>query len=300
MNKRGAVEREDDATASGAARGTASGSASGSPSGTAYGAVTILNATATGRGCALAIDARTTAHWTPQADGWAWHGTSDDKLARAVHEVVRRKGGARGAAVDCQTPFPPARGLKTSSAAATAMLRAATAAAGIELDADRLDALAVQAARDAGVTITGALDDQVAVSRGGCHLSDNQEGRVVQSFAVPAWHVAVWVPDKSIQKARVAGVDPGAAAEGARAAEALLRDGDVPGAMTRNGQAFHALYAAAGLPVTRAPVDVALAAGALGSGLSGTGPAVAAIFEAPAGLAPVAGGRWRWHKAVGG
>lgn len=267
--------------------------------GQAHGAITVLNASATGIGCSLAIDAPTNATWEWGGDGLQWAGPTDDRLARRIYErvldVLRRDDGAR---LDCRSTFPPSRGLKTSSAAGTALIRAASATFGEEIGEGLIDDLCVDASIDAGVTLTGAYDDQIAVSRGGCHLTDNMMRQIVTEVPVEPWHVAVWVPDAAIQKSDLRRVDVRAVVDEARASEAMLRDGDLPGALQRNGAAFFRLYQAAGLPVTDAPVDVAQQAGALAAGLSGTGPAVAAIFDEQVDLDEVDGGLWHWHRVV--
>lgn len=262
--------------------------------GRAHGAVTILNATATGIGCALAVEAGAVARWTWQGDRLVLDGAPDDRLARAVQQQC----GGAGAQVSTSTRFAPARGLKTSSSSAAAMLRAAHAARGDGLEDRELLRAAVRASRDAGVTLTGALDDQAAVTLGGCHLTDNRRDAVLQTLPAERWHVAVWVPDEGLPKPRLQGVDASAVAKDARAAERLAMQGRLAEAMTRNGEAFTRLYAAAGLPVDARPAAVALANGALGAGLSGTGPAVAALFGARTDLPSVSGGQWLWTRAV--
>lgn len=266
-----------------------------------FGAVTVLNATATGRGASLAIRDGIEATWTWGGDGVRLESATDDRLAVAVHALLcDRFQRSDGAAIRTASTFPPARGLKTSSGAAAAMLRAGAEAAGIAMDDDEVASLAVEASRQAGVTITGAFDDQTAVIRGGCHLTDNAAQTVLESIPVEPWVVAVWVPDAEIAKSDVATIDPAPVAPLIEAAELLLRMGDLPGAMTANGAAYLRLYRAAGLPVTEAPVDAAVAAGALGAGLSGTGPAVAALFEpgATPRIDEVAGGTWVLTEAV--
>ena len=261
--------------------------------GQAHGAVTILNATATGRGCSMAIDAATEATWHWGGSALAIEGAPDARLADACWRVAQaRLGRDDGASIRIRSDLPHARGLKTSSSAATAMLRAA----GLP-EAD-VEVAAVDAARQAGVTLTGAFDDQVAVTRGGCHLTDNGAMQVIARFPVEPWHVAIWVPDEPVPKSRIAAIDASGLRPAIEAAEARLLADDIPDAMTRNGAAFSSLYAAAGVPVTEDPARVALHAGAVGAGLSGTGPAIAALFDAPADLPPVEGGVWRWHRTV--
>ena len=279
--------------------------------GEALGAVTVLNATATGIGCALAIRGPTP---VMQAD-WTWsdapdmrlEGAPDDRLGRAVLHILRDDLDAPpGARVAMRSAVPPARGLKSSSAAAAAMVRAALDALGPgSMDkaqraaVDVVD-LAVRACIDAGVTLTGAYDDQVAVVLGGCRLTDNLQRRDLGALPVRHDHVAVWVPDAAIDKSGLRHVALDAVVPAAREAERLARAGDVAAAMTRNGEAFHAAYRDAGLPVDDAPVRAALDAGAAGAGLSGTGPAVAALFEAPVDLPPVPGGAWTWWEVAHG
>lgn len=278
-----------------AARGSATASQTGQ--GFAFGAVSILNATATGIGCALAVEAGTHAVWRlgrGRGEGLVTLGAPDDRLVRAVHAAT----GGGPAEVLCTSAFPPSRGLKTSSSAAAALVRAAHAATGrAATDRDVVRA-AVAASRAAGVTITGALDDQCATTLGGCHLTDNRRDAVLQTLGAERWHVAAWVPDAAIPKTRAAAVDASAIAREARAAEHLATHGRLPEALTRNGAAFTRLYAAAGLPVDERPARVALQHGALGAGLSGCGPAVAALFDARVDLPAVPGGSWTWTRAV--
>lgn len=266
--------------------------------GEAFGAITVLNATANGIGCSLAINAPTRATWDWVGHDFDWRTSVDDRLACAVYERASDALGRRGAVASCDTPFPPGRGLKTSSAAATALLRAAWDAAGSEIDIDELDTTAVRSAKDAGVTLTGAYDDQVAVSRGGCHVTDNAMRRVLRRIDTPSWHVAVWVPEAEIPKNRVAHIDPAHIRKDVERAAKAAMAGDVAAALRDNGRAFLDLYSVAGLPVSDLPVRVAYENGATSAGLSGTGPAVAALFEHPVDLPAVPGGQWSWHRTV--
>lgn len=265
--------------------------------GWAWGAVTIVNATATGVGCALAVEGATTARWAPRASTPAT-GTLIDAV-RA--QLGRLPGWTDAMQLHVEAAFPPSRGLKTSSSVAAAALRAGRAALALSDDDAWVIQQAVAASRDAGVTLTGALDDQVATVIGGCHLTDNNEGRVLHSAPTRAWDVAIWVPEASIAKAEVARLATKTIYRDIEEASEMARAGDLPGAMTANGTAYTRLYEAAGLPVTAEPAQVALRAGAEGAGLSGTGPAVAALFRPGLGrvdLRPVRGGQWTWTRAV--
>jgi shikimate kinase len=267
--------------------------------GQAFGAVTILNATATGVGCALAVEGGATATWTRRRDAKVVLASgADDALVQAVALEMADRLHGRGGNVEVACEVPPARGLKSSSSVAAALVRAAAGSVDRALGDAEAERLAVAASRRAGVTLTGAFDDQVAVVRAGCHLTDNARMEVLAALPIEPWAVAIWVPEASIAKAQVRGIDASAIAPACRKAEQLARAGDLPGAMSENGKAFHRLYSAAGLPVSAAPVEVAVGHGSLGAGLSGTGPAVAALFDRVVALPAVPGGTWRWTKAV--
>lgn len=264
--------------------------------GEAFGAVSIVNATATGVGCALAVKLGASATWTPGGDGLQVKGAPDLHLVQAVADEIQPGQGA-SVAIDCAAPA--SRGLKTSSSVAAALVRAALAAqTQSRLEVAEVERLAVAASRRANVTITGALDDQAAVVRGGCHLVDNRLGRQLASLETAPWQVALWVPEARIAKAQVAGLDVSHLRDAVGSAVDLARAGRIPEAMTANGRAYHDAYAAAGLPVDDLPTKVAQSKGALGAGLSGTGPAVAALFARRVELPPVRGGTWRWTRTV--
>lgn len=260
--------------------------------GQAHGAVSLLNGTLCGTGCSLAVEGGVEAEWNWRPESGIEHtGGPDDRVVRAVHKFLGRPDGAT---VATRSQWPHARGLKTSSAAAAALLRAATS-----LEGQALVDAAVWCSRAAGVTLTGAWDDQWAVTMPGAHLVDNAHGHAIAVLAVAPVPVAVWVPDATIAKAQVAAIPvPESAKAEARAICELIRDADIMAAMQRNGRLVHKLYAAAGLPVTDAPVRAAMEAGALAASITGTGPAVAALFEEEVPLPTVPGGAWRWTRVV--
>lgn len=266
-----------------------------------HAAVSVINATATGHGAALAVVGGVEATWTvTDHEGleWATPGM-DDRLAVAVHGILRDQYGAKGGAhARTSSTFPHARGLKTSSGAAAALMLAGAQAHGVPMSVSRLIKRSVEASVAAGVTVTGAFDDQVAVVQGGCHLTDNVAGHILEEVQPEKWHVAIWVPEATIDKDHVAPIDASHVAKKIRNAEKRLVEGDIPAAMTINGRAFTGLYQAAGLPVNPRPAQVALEHGAVGAGLSGTGPAVAALFDDRVDLPETVGGTWHWTRVV--
>lgn len=254
----------------------------------APGAGTILNALATGIGSAFAIDieTRATVELEPDADAVTGQisGEPDadtELIERCVQLVIDRFGDDEGAVVRTESDVPMAAGLKSSSAAANAAVLAACDALdvpiGDEGPIDRLDAclVGVAAARDAGVTVTGAFDDASASMLGGVTLTDNTTD-TLRSRETVSWDVAVWTPPERAYSAD-ADVDRcKRIAPMARLAEELASAGRYTEAMTINGLAFSA---ALGFQPD-ATVDVLDRAA--GVSLSGTGPSVVAVGAAEA------------------
>jgi shikimate kinase len=252
----------------------------------ANGAISVVNAIVTGHaGASLAIDLRTEARVTlledaPEVevviDG---HEAENPALARLVLKaVVARLGEPEwGGRVETTSAIPPTRGLKSSSAAANAVALAANRAfqlyEGRALDRAALLEAAIEAALDAGVTITGAFDDASASMGGGLYVTDNRERKVLHREAVDeSLRVVLLVPAGRTPTLAVKDLPYAPFAPLALTAHALARNGRWPEAMTMNGLACGALY-----DVPPAWTRAALAAGALAAGVSGKGPAFAAI-----------------------
>jgi shikimate kinase len=239
---------------------------------------TVLNALATGTGSAFAIDAETTA--VVDLDGSTGvEGTIVDAPAadtrlieRCVELVVERFGDGEGGRVRTESDVPMAAGLKSSSAAANAAVLATLDALGATDAIDRIDAcrLGVRAAREVGVTVTGAFDDASASMLGGLTVTDNEADELLARDAID-WDVLVWTPpeqafsaDANVERCRRIAPMADLAAE-------LALDGDYGRAMTVNGLAF---CAALGFPTD--PLVAAMPA-ADGASLSGTGPSFVAV-----------------------
>ncbi|MCU0859026.1 MAG: shikimate kinase, partial [Thermoplasmata archaeon] len=125
------------------------------------GAVTIVNAIATGKGAAFGVDLETDVS-VELRDGpdFALDGEAEGlELASGCVLSAAAMSGAKtsGAVVKVRSEIPISKGLKSSSAASNAMVLAAVKAAGGAVgDADILD-LAIDESVKAGVTITGAF-----------------------------------------------------------------------------------------------------------------------------------------------
>jgi shikimate kinase len=247
----------------------------------------VLNALANHTGSAFAIDADTTATVELDDGGTVTGevaGSPDADTAlieRCVELVADRYGDGQGGTVRTESEVPMAAGLKSSSAAANATVLATLDALSVAVGPDgaltRADAarIGVEAARDAGVTATGAFDDASASMLGGVTVTDNDHDELLARDEVE-WDVLVWTPPERAYSAEadVARCERIAPVADFVAETAL--DGRYAEAMTVNGFAFSAALGFSAEPLIEALPE------ARGVSLSGTGPSVTAIGTADA------------------
>lgn len=259
----------------------------------APGAGTVLNALATGQGSAFAIDVETEATVALAADADSFSGEvagaadADTRLIeRCAERVVEQFGDSEGGTVTTGSDVPMAAGLKSSSAAANATVLATLSALGVDVvDGDeaadsnrkgdtitRVEAcrIGVEAARDVGVTITGAFDDAAASMLGGVVVTDNTEDELL-AHETREWDVLVWTPP---ERAYSADADVERCKQISKMADLvaeLALDGRFGEAMTVNGLAY-----SAALDFETDPAVEALPH-CHGVSLSGTGPSVVAV-----------------------
>jgi shikimate kinase len=244
---------------------------------------TILNALATGRGSAFAIDLYTTAT-VELTDAAAVEGSvagapdADTRLIeQCVARVTERFGDSEGGRVRTESEVPMAAGLKSSSAAANATVLATLDALGAArtVPPEQAARIGVEVAREAGVTVTGAFDDASASMLGGVTVTDNERDELLDR-AAPDWDVLVWTPP---ERAYSADADVAACqrvAPVARLVEDLALEGAYTRAMTVNGLVFCAALGFPPDPIVEALPDAA------GVSLSGTGPSFTAVGDTEA------------------
>ena len=241
---------------------------------------TVLNALATGTGSAFAIDEYVTATVTlADEPGVTGHiaGVEDGDtrlIERCVERVVERVGDGQGGTVRTESDVAPAAGLKSSSAAANATVLATLSALDASDAVSRAEAarIGVQAARDVGVTVTGAFDDASASMLGGVTVTDN-DGDELLARETRDWDVLVWTPP---ERAYSADADVERCRQVAPMADLvadLALDGAFGRAMTVNGLAFCEALGRSADPMVEAM------SGAHGVSLSGTGPSFVAVGE---------------------
>lgn len=250
--------------------------------GEARGAVSIVNAIAAGKGCAVGIDLRTWAEVElVPGEGAEVHleGFPDEpvKLAElSVQAVLDHFSMKRKAIVRTGSQIPVSRGLKSSSAAANAVILATLDALKAEMPAIDILKMNADVSIRAGVSVTGAMDDAAASLLGGVVFSDNHARTLLRREAFDLCdRVVIAVPDRMIRKSglpkeRIAVYRP-LAEEAFR----LAWNGEFIKAVTLNSL----IYGAA-LGLDQEMSIKALRAGAVASGISGTGPAVVSFVDA--------------------
>jgi len=174
------------------------------------GAISVLNAAATGFGAAIAISAKVSAEAEPSSAGIdvSFDGVDpgDTRLVEAAAGVISEELGWRGGwRLRVTSNLPPRKGLKTSSAVSNALIASMCLALGSEPNPTDVLRMGVLASRRAHVTVTGALDDAAASLLGGFVEADNDAGVIEVHRQVPSEgvDVIIGIPGDEIDKSGV-------------------------------------------------------------------------------------------------
>ncbi len=252
--------------------------------GTAYGAGTIINAMATGKGAAFGLDLKTEAQvdLSPGSGDKVrligYRGEDHTLALLCAQRVIERFAPEKSFHIEITTrsQIPISKGLKSSSAAANAVMKATLDALGIKsYDVLEIIKLGAQCAIEAGVSITGAMDDACASWLGGIAFTNNRKRELIKHLPFPpGYKVLIHVPKQQIRK-RDLPLEKIAALRDIVdiAFETALR-GDIFNGMTLNGLCY-----SAALGLKQDIVAKALEHRAAAAGLSGSGPATIIIIE---------------------
>ncbi len=247
-----------------------------------HGAVTIVNAMATGRGAALGIRLWTRAKvtLTNQAGSFTGRNLTDPEEDTQLIETTARRvfqrfrvDGKLGAVVETRSNIPVAVGLKSSSAASNAVALASLKVLGKRASDIQTVKLGVEASLRARVTLTGAFDDACACYFGGLIVTDNRHRRILKRFK-PKGRLKVLIHVPNLKK-YTSHVDPTPLKKIKSFVNVAHREalrGNYWNSLTLNGLLYSKAF---GYDAT--PVGEALNAGAAAAGLSGKGPAMVAI-----------------------
>ncbi|MEM3929632.1 MAG: shikimate kinase [Candidatus Korarchaeum sp.] len=236
------------------------------------GAITVVNAIASWRGSAIGIEMEVSAK--ARASNEFSVSPEDPLVVEAAREALKFIGG-RGIELEVTSNIPIGWGLKSSSAVANATVLAVIGAHGRRINLLDAIKISVRAARRAGVTVTGAMDDAAASMLGGLVLTDNSRDELIMRVPVPELDVAILLPHGESARP-TSSVDSRRISKYSSLTNSLMdllpkRPWEV---MTLNGLLYSGL-----LGFNAEPALKAMELGALGAGLSGTGPAVAAVCK---------------------
>ena len=248
----------------------------------AYGAVTIINAIATGKGAALGVNLWTKAKVRLTGEKGIINGKilSDTKedttlIRESILTVLKyfHVENEFGAEAETESNIPIAKGLKSSSVASNALVLATIGALRRNVDDSTVLNLSVDASIKAKTTITGAFDDASASFFGDITLTDNLKRIILKRFTVKEdLRVLLHIPSEKAYTFKSNVDRMRLIAPQIKVAFREVLAGNYWTALTMNG----ILYATALGYEQKLAID-ALEAGAIASGLSGKGPATTAI-----------------------
>lgn len=247
-----------------------------------HGAVTIVNAMATGKGAALGIRLWTRAKVTLTNQAGLFRGRNltepdeDTKLIEttAQHVFRRFKADKRfGALIETHSTIPVAVGLKSSSAASNAVALASLAVLGKRVSDLQTVKMGVEASLLTGVSLTGAYDDACACYFGGIVVTNNKQRKILKRFNPRGrLRVLIHVPKLKKYTKDVSQASLRKFGKFIQVAHSEALRGNYWNSLTLNGLIYCKAF---GYDIE--PTKIALARGAIAAGLTGKGPAVAAI-----------------------
>jgi len=246
-----------------------------------HGAVSIVNAMANGLGAALGVGLRVEASCRLVEEP-VFKTCSDGRLLKPgnllekVCSMILRDHGVRGGCViDVRSEIPAKKGLKSSSAVSSAVALACLKEVCGDADLLKAAVYSAEASIQAGVSVTGAFDDASACLLGGIAITNNFEKKLIARRTVKSsLRVLILVPPGEMSSGKVDTMLFKPVEPLMRLAHRLALEGEEWTAMTLNG-----LAVSTALGISSKPAMEALRAGALAAGVSGKGPAIAAVAE---------------------
>ena len=262
---------------------------------------TVVNAIAAGKGAAFGVDLRVQASVELTKDRKVTGrvlggGKESPKLIVICARRVLENLGLRkehGAIVETSSDIPIAVGLSSSSAAANAAVLATFAALGERPKPKLVLDIGIDAAFEAGVTITGALDDAAASFYGYGVVTDNLKRRILKRFKVdPKLTIVIHVPPTKFYTSKASLAELRHIRGPIESVHGMAMRGEIWKALTTNGL----LYSTALGHDPMIAIE-AMSKGALAAGLTGTGSATVAVAK-PEDAVTIAKAWQAWHGRV--
>jgi shikimate kinase len=240
---------------------------------TMHGAISIVNAIATGKGSALGVSLKVRAEiQLEEGQGIRCQtGMNNELVNNIIYSTIPKDVIQNNlVSINIESEIPWGYGLKSSSSVSNALALACCKLVNPNIDDHRVLEIAVQASLDSHITITGAYDDATACYFGGFVLTDNYAHKLIRREEAPDdLYAIILLPDEpsrgNINKLTIMSdlfID----------AFKLAEHGKYWKAMKLNG-----VLASTALSMKYEPILSALENGAVGATLSGNGPSVAAV-----------------------
>lgn len=242
---------------------------------TVHGAISIVNAIATGKGSALGISLQAHAEiCMRQGEGKIFHNNRNSDLFQYIinNSIPKKILQCNDIFLTISSDIPIGFGLKSSSAVSSAVSLACYGLLEGNIDDFQVLDTAVNASRKAKVTITGAYDDTTACYFGGFVITDNYSNKLIRRENGPPDLLSLIIlPTNSKRKNPLKlKVLPEFFEQAIQSAE----HSDFWKAMTLNGLLVSSL-----MGYDYSPILFSIENGALSASISGNGPSIAVIIE---------------------
>jgi shikimate kinase len=245
---------------------------------TIHGAVSLVNAIATGKGATLGIAAKVEAT-IKASDGHGIqievdnHNLSSRLINKVVEYTVPKKDLEKNKIeISLMSEIPTGYGLKSSSAISSVVSLACNKMFRSKFSDSQVLIPGVEASIATKVSITGAYDDACACYFGGMVVTDNYKRKIIKIQKTPTNLSAVVFVPKSRKRGNVKNLKN--IKEIFEKAWGFAKDGEYWNAMVLNGLATSTILNSDPKIIT----DL-IEGGALGASVSGNGPAIAAIVK---------------------
>ena len=245
---------------------------------TLHGAISIVNAIATGKGATLGISLKTEAIVkTSEGKGITLElerGTFSSRLmTKVVEKVVPKRILEKNKLhVSIQSEVPTGYGLKSSSATSSAVALACAKLFNPSWSDQKILLAGVDASIETKVSITGAYDDACGCYFGGFAVTDNYQRKLIKSEKGPRNLTSVIFVPRSRKRGKIK--DLKNLSPVFEQAWILAKNSDYWNAMILNGLAASTILNSDPKIITEL-----LEKGAFGASISGNGPAIAAVVK---------------------
>jgi shikimate kinase len=242
---------------------------------TVHGAISIVNAIATGKGSALGISLQTSAeiHMQKGAGKIMCNNRNRELFEYIIHNCIPKNLLLKNdISLSISSDIPIGFGLKSSSAVSSAISLACYKLFEDNFDDFKVLDTAVNASRNAKITITGAYDDSTACYFGGFVITDNHSDRLIRREKGPVnLFSVILLPNNSERKNPL---KLKVLAEFFDKAFQLAEKSNYWDAMKLNGLLVSSIMA-----YDYRPILLSLENGAISASVSGNGPSVAVVTE---------------------